>query len=392
MRRLAGALGTGALIAAVAPGVALAAPEGDAIIETDAFNVPYDLEGDGHAFCPAGTRVVGGGVTSTTAGRSSITVNGPLDGTGLASQTTDGDVGRSWYAKVYNAEPGGERTFKATAICSRRSDATLKLDSFTLTTPGEEDGQAFCPVGTRLIGGGLIVDGAPPAELRSSGPLDETGLTLETNDGDVGRSWYAKVLQADFGAHTYKSAAICSRASDATLRTDAFSPMSAAGDGQAFCPGGTRVVGGGVTGTGNSTLFVSGPLDETGLTAETTDGDAGRSWYAALDDLTSGTYKATAICAAPPAGRCAGRRATRIGSAGPDVLVGTPRRDVIAGLGGRDRIRGLAGMDRLCGGPGRDRLAGGTGRDRLRGGGGRDRCTGGGGADSAAGCERRRSI
>jgi uncharacterized delta-60 repeat protein len=117
--------------------------------------------------------------------------------------------------------------------------------------------------------------------------------------------------------------------------------------------------------------------------------------------------------------RCAGRRATIVGTAGRDVLRGTRRADVIVGLGGNDVIRaaqgndivcGGKGDDRLLGGPGADRLdgeqgrdalSGGTGNDRLSGGPGqdrltggpqRDRCVGGGARDRATTCETRRSL
>jgi len=64
--------------------------------------------------------------------------------------------------------------------------------------------------------------------------------------------------------------------------------------------------------------------------------------------------------------RCLGRRATIVGTRGPDKLVGTRRRDVIAGLGGKDTIRGLGGADLICGGKGRDKILGGPGHDRIR--------------------------
>jgi uncharacterized delta-60 repeat protein len=109
----------------------------------------------------------------------------------------------------------------------------------------------------------------------------------------------------------------------------------------------------------------------------------------------------------PGAPRCAGKRATIVGTARRDTLRGTPRADVIVSLGGNDRIRagrgndvvcggagndeitGQAGRDRLLGGPGKDRLLGGPGNDRLTGGGSRDHCRGGSGRDRAA-CESKR--
>jgi uncharacterized delta-60 repeat protein len=79
--------------------------------------------------------------------------------------------------------------------------------------------------------------------------------------------------------------------------------------------------------------------------------------------------------------RCGGRKATVVGSAGPDTLKGTKRRDVIAGLGGNDRILGLARADIVCGEAGNDTLRGGSGRDRLFGGPGKDLLDGGKGRD-----------
>ena len=71
--------------------------------------------------------------------------------------------------------------------------------------------------------------------------------------------------------------------------------------------------------------------------------------------------------------RCAGRRATIVGTPGRDRLRGTQRADVIVALGGNDRVRAGAGRDIVCGGAGDDRLFGGPGRDRLLGGPGLDR-------------------
>jgi uncharacterized delta-60 repeat protein len=98
--------------------------------------------------------------------------------------------------------------------------------------------------------------------------------------------------------------------------------------------------------------------------------------------------------------RCAGRRATIVGTAGRDVLRGTSRADVIVALGGNDVVRAAKGNDIVCGGPGNDTLTGGSGRDRLigdagndrlTGGGGRDICLGGSGRDRAS-CETKRSA
>ncbi|HEY3021436.1 MAG TPA: hypothetical protein VGJ32_14660, partial [Solirubrobacteraceae bacterium] len=88
---------------------------------------------------------------------------------------------------------------------------------------------------------------------------------------------------------------------------------------------------------------------------------------------------------APTATRCAGRRATKVGTARADTIAGTRNRDVIAALGGNDNVRGLAGNDLICGGAGDDRLNGGPGNDTLRGEAGNDRLTDHAGRDRLSG-------
>jgi Ca2+-binding RTX toxin-like protein len=79
----------------------------------------------------------------------------------------------------------------------------------------------------------------------------------------------------------------------------------------------------------------------------------------------------------PMAGKCAGKRATLTGTAGPDRIKGTPKRDVIAALGGNDIVRSLGGNDLVCGGRGNDKLIGARGQDTLRGEDGTDTLFGG---------------
>jgi uncharacterized delta-60 repeat protein len=83
--------------------------------------------------------------------------------------------------------------------------------------------------------------------------------------------------------------------------------------------------------------------------------------------------------------RCAGQRATIVGTHGRDTLRGTRRADVIVARGGDDRVIARGGNDLVCGGSGDDRLSGGRGRDRLRGGTGRDVLAGGPGRDRLIG-------
>jgi CSLREA domain-containing protein len=83
---------------------------------------------------------------------------------------------------------------------------------------------------------------------------------------------------------------------------------------------------------------------------------------------------------------CAGRVVNRVGTGGPNKLVGTRKADGILGLGGRDILKGRAGNDGLCGGGGKDKLRGQGGRDTLIGGKGRDACKGGPAKDVRKAC------
>jgi Tol biopolymer transport system component len=91
--------------------------------------------------------------------------------------------------------------------------------------------------------------------------------------------------------------------------------------------------------------------------------------------------------------RCAGLRATRVGTQKRDVIRGTAKRDVIVALGGNDVVSGSGGNDLICLGAGNDHVTGGTGNDRVLGEGGADLLDGGAGVDrleGGAGADRLR--
>lgn len=82
---------------------------------------------------------------------------------------------------------------------------------------------------------------------------------------------------------------------------------------------------------------------------------------------------------------CAGKRATIVGTDGPDVIRGTARADVIVGNGGDDRILAGGGNDIICGNAGADYVQGGDGADLIIGGYGNDRLIGSNGNDDIRG-------
>ncbi len=87
----------------------------------------------------------------------------------------------------------------------------------------------------------------------------------------------------------------------------------------------------------------------------------------------------------PAPAMCNGVPVTLLGTAGDDVITGSPLRDVIAGLGGNDTIDGKEGNDLICGNDGDDVIAGGIGNDKVFGNAGDDLISGGAGNDVLTG-------
>ena len=100
---------------------ALCSAGSDATIETKLFPVAAGAAGTGATVhCPAGKRILGGGVAATSPGLNWTEQSGPLDETGDAAKTQSGDVARSWSA--YVADVSATRIFAVSAICA--SDST----------------------------------------------------------------------------------------------------------------------------------------------------------------------------------------------------------------------------------------------------------------------------
>ena len=284
-------------------GIAHASPGDDAVIAANSFS----LGGQGMfvgATCPSGSRALGGGIgTTSNSPDDALEASGPLDETGPTANTTTGDIARSWGGYVSS---GPQADFKIFAICSQSSDATLAANSFSLDPGQGMFVGATCPSGSRALGGGIgTTSNSPPDTIEASGPLDETGTTANTTTGDIARSWGGYVYsgsQADF-----KIFAICSQSFDATLAANSFRLIPVRGMFVgATCPSGSRALGGGIAPPSNSlndSIEASGPLDETGTTANTTTGDIARSWGGYVSSNVQADFKIFAICERPPQGR-----------------------------------------------------------------------------------------
>lgn len=300
-----------AFVAAIA-GVALGAGEAQAAtptratVEATQFTVQNRQTGEAFAVCPGKKRAVGGGVVQSGPASPGMAVraSGPLDATRTTAKTNDGDIAKVWYAAVYNYS-GTERTFRVFALCSGTSKATIEATPITAVKPSLTDEQyAVCPGNKRALGGGVVQSG--PADraiyVKASGPLDSTGVTANTITGDIAKQWYAAVANYfPNGPVDFKVFAICSGDSSARIKATPFlAEPERWGERFAKCASTKRALGGGVVQSGpDEDLFVmaSGPLDSTGTTLRTNDGDKATQWYAAVDNLGGfRELKVFAIC------------------------------------------------------------------------------------------------
>src|SRR5262245_6091052 len=96
---LASAVG---LICLTSPADSVAAHGNDAAIQATSFTVAASQIDARLVPCPAGTRVVGGGVNGLDAvnGGGHVEVSGPVDGSQMTVNTADGDVATAWYGVV----------------------------------------------------------------------------------------------------------------------------------------------------------------------------------------------------------------------------------------------------------------------------------------------------
>ncbi|WP_232660685.1 hypothetical protein [Pseudonocardia sp. TRM90224] len=293
---------------AIATGTAQALP-GAPTVEESSFVVESGKRASGIATCPAGKRVVGGGVGAVAEERHlTVAQSGPVDETGQFANTVNGDVARSWFAMVrnHNVNPDPQ-TIRVFALCSMISDAVVEV---THLTGGQDNqiGTAMCPAGRRAVGGGAgELTHQEAWSIRLSGPVDETGLAANTVDNDVARGWHADVQVSNgFGENMrYAAYALCSTSSTATVQeTTVQQPEQTVSEIQVSCPLARRVTGGGLGlasgqldyGALAHHLSQTGPLGASGTFGGTNDGNEARQWGTTFFHLTTGAYRVFVIC------------------------------------------------------------------------------------------------
>ena len=76
------------------------------------------------------------------------------------------------------------------------TDARIEATAFKVP-PSFNTGEAFarCPGNKRALGGGVVQRGSSARlNVQASGPLDASGATENTRDGDRAKQWYAAVM------------------------------------------------------------------------------------------------------------------------------------------------------------------------------------------------------
>ena len=148
----------------------------DALVYESTFTVAGLTDGGASETCPAGTRVVGGGVGTTEPNVAGLIVQStPLGSVGTVGSTDTGQVGRAWNARVYNPT-AQTRTYRTFVLCSATSDAIVEAAAATVGPQTAGENVAACPAGRRALGGGVGNTG-DQTRVRTSQPLDSTGTT-----------------------------------------------------------------------------------------------------------------------------------------------------------------------------------------------------------------------
>ena len=96
------------------------------------------------------------------------------------------------------------------AQAATATDATIEATLFDVESEQTGEEFAVCPPGKRALGGGVVQSGSALGPyVRASGPLDNTGDTLATNDGDKAKQWYAAVNNSSGSTREFRVFAIC---------------------------------------------------------------------------------------------------------------------------------------------------------------------------------------
>ena len=187
---------------------AICSDDETARIEATDLQVPEVQTEAAVAECGPEERAVSGGIVQVGGIDSFYPVaSGPVDETGLAEETKDGDVARAWYGAVKHGQFGDPTyNLKVFAICSSESKARIEATKAkTRPNSGQVSAKPKCGRGKRATGGGIVQKGAlADTFVAESGPLGRSGRPARA--GGQPTRWFA---QADGAGKTLFVSAIC---------------------------------------------------------------------------------------------------------------------------------------------------------------------------------------
>ena len=200
----------------------------------------------------------------------------------------------------------------ATLAIAGEKQAVISATGFHVPQFWQKSEYATCPGSKRVLGGGAVQSGAAtqdmPFYLTGSGPLDASGSSRNTIDGDTAKRWYAAVYDGGDSSE-FKVFAICARAPGATIEaTKFFIDHNEIGKKSVTCPPNKRALGGGILPVRldeddeaeDYDTSTSGPVDASGKPAKTRSGDVAKRWQASAMNFTGNNhmaFKVFAICA-----------------------------------------------------------------------------------------------
>jgi hypothetical protein len=273
------------------------------VIEATQFEVSLSNIETKSARCGRGEVAMSGGIVQSGAAQGVIVgANGPVAAGRQPGEAKTGDLPKRWLASVTHST-SGERTFRVFAICAPDTDARLVTRTVTLDSSEAGRMTMECGRGEQATGGGAIDVPFTAGSVTASGPLDGTGIPSQVEDGDVSKGWFVEVVNGGPDDTKYQGAVVCTRKANATIEATAFALNAGqTGEASALCPADTSALGGGLLPTGDTSsvyMSASGPLDASGTTLNTDDGDVARQWYgAALNPSGSPkSFSVLAICA-----------------------------------------------------------------------------------------------
>jgi hypothetical protein len=326
------AVGVQAPLASAGPGQDAFLVVQSATIDTSTSSATHVLTRT--TMCPAGSRATGGGAYPAAPGGGGhyddyrTFYSAPVDESGLASSTADGDVPRGWQVSFNIYPKNSDGAVRYFAICSASSDAVVVMQTPTVKVADTATVAVPCPAGSRAVGGGMgknndseLGDNYTSIFYETS-PVDSSGTVVGTQPGDVPTAWRTVATGSIFGNRFF---AVCSASSDATIATGSFTTAagdSTAGVGSASCPTGRRALSGGLsldTPPGDM-LYRPGfwaPVSSVGDLSGLVSGGAARSFLVAAkpSQNVANNYRIFLVCVSDPA-------TTPTDTAPPDTTIG----------------------------------------------------------------------